>query len=225
MKLTSLPEQALGTLFSRAAIGNEEAIKLRDKLVALGVPEQFEYAHGAVYRYNLIKQIVSEALSNNPKAKVLSLGAGFSTYYQEVGTKDCHWYEVDLPETIKIKREFFPETTHYTLIGADLNQTEVYNDVFSFNNFRTNIIDPDLVIAEGVIMYLEKDKAKEFLIRQNAHTLVDVLGSNRKAPLGPYHKWLYELNEWDLNISNAWLFDKKDSWLYQLNKKPNRKTK
>ena len=72
--------------------------------------------------------------------------------------KYLRWYNVDLPETMKIRRQFLPETGPIYQIAKSAMDNSYVDDI---DYHGENV----LVIMEGLTMYLcEKDIRKIFLL-------------------------------------------------------------
>lgn len=65
-------------------------------------------------------------LRRNPGGTVVEMGCGLSTRYARMNDRNVLWYDLDLPEVVRIRRRFFDETDNYVLIESsvlDLNWT------------------------------------------------------------------------------------------------------
>jgi O-methyltransferase involved in polyketide biosynthesis len=70
------------------------------------------------------------------------------------------WFDVDYPDVISLRKEFYSETTEYKMIA---------NSITDPNCFETIPTDrPTLIIAEGVFEYLSEDEVRTLL-----HQLTD----------------------------------------------------
>lgn len=218
MELPDLPNQALGTLYSRAEDGSLEAQKLATWLMVyknLKLPEQY-YTPACTKRANFIKKVIDSVLAKKPNAIIFTIGCGFSTYYQELVNPQCYWMDTDLVENTRLKSEYFKNTKNYKCFPLDANKLKISDK--ELNSYGVIFSQaPDLIIMEGVLMYLDKEKAKDLLTSHNIPTVFDVLGHWRNKPLGEWHKWQYKYNEFNLNITDAKMFDNADSWIYNMN--------
>jgi O-methyltransferase involved in polyketide biosynthesis len=63
---------------------------------------------------------VQHFLDIHPKAVIVNLGAGLCTRYFRVDNGEVHWYEVDFPEVIALRRQFFEESERYYCISQSM---------------------------------------------------------------------------------------------------------
>ena len=59
-------------------------------------------------------------LKNNAEGTIVELGCGLSTRYPRIDNKKLTWYDLDFPEVIDIRRNFFKETSRYHLIPSSV---------------------------------------------------------------------------------------------------------
>ena len=63
-----------------------------------------------VLRTAIIDFWVREFLSAHPAATVVELGTGLNTRFERVDNGQVHWFDLDLPDTIELRRNFFADT-------------------------------------------------------------------------------------------------------------------
>ena len=89
----------------------------------------------------------AEKLQENPDAMVLHIGCGLDARVERVEHEQARWIDIDFPEVIEERKRYFAENETYTMLGADVRQTEWLKAV------------PDapeaVVVMEGVSMYLQ----------------------------------------------------------------------
>ncbi len=89
---------------------------------------------------------------------VVNIACGLDTRCYRMKGKYLRWYNVDLPETMKIRRQFLTETGPVYQIAKSAMDDSYMDDI---DYHGKNI----LVIIEGLTMYLcEKDIRKMFSI-------------------------------------------------------------
>ena len=76
---------------------------------------------------------------------VLHLGCGLDARCERV-RHDGWWYDIDLPDVIEIRRQYFSETNGYCMMGADLTEAGWME--------KLPEVSRAVVIMEGVSMYL-----------------------------------------------------------------------
>ena len=66
---------------------------------------------GVCVRASLIDEETRKFIAAHPDAVVIQLGAGLDARYERLGCpKVTHWYDLDLPEVMQLRRQFFEET-------------------------------------------------------------------------------------------------------------------
>ena len=113
-----------------------------------------EYSFMAsVARYYNIDSMTRVFLKKHKHCNIIHLGAGLETTYHRLQGEDMqniHFYEVDLPEVIKMRR---------ALLGTGTNEILIGGDMFEFH--WAEIIDttlPSLLIVIGVFQYFSEEK-------------------------------------------------------------------
>lgn len=221
MKQNPMVEMATITLLSRVK-NNEKYAKefceSVERLLPLTQDSISDFAKiNAAKRSSIIRSNITSFLEAKPASKILVLGAGFSTYFFETPSSYAKWANLDLPDIINIRNEsslIQKGNAYYYNFPIDLSLDDL--TTLSINHSYGKVLEADLVIAEGVLMYLTKEQARKIVALPWKNLIFDVLGFNRNPPLGPFHKWVYEENEWNLNIKDKWNYDgpNRDSWLY-----------
>lgn len=130
-----------------------------------------------------------------PNAIVLNLGCGLDTRISRIDPHpNVHWYDVDYPEVIRLRKLFFSERNGYKMIATSVTETEWLENLPKDK--------PVMIIAEGLLEYLTKDEVTTLLHRLTgrfAHGQIafDVMNSfaiksgkeNLKETTGAEHKW------------------------------------
>lgn len=109
-------------------------------------------------RAKLIDDLVDDCIKKSNGNTVLHLGCGLDSRYERIGNNQVHWYDVDFPEVISIRRHFYEETENYHLVGTSVTEPEWLERI----PFRK---EKYIVIAEGLFMYLKEDEIKQLLER------------------------------------------------------------
>ena len=96
-------------------------------------------------------------LEENPEAIVLHVGCGMDSRVLRVGNDACQWYDVDFPEVIAERKQYFSETANYHMIGADIREEDWLTEI---PGGKTAVI-----VMEGISMYLKPEELKAALKR------------------------------------------------------------
>jgi methyltransferase (TIGR00027 family) len=96
-------------------------------------------------------------LDENPDGVIVELGCGLSTRFPRIDTGMLTWYDLDLPEVIDIKKQFFKETGRYHFIRSSVLD-------FTWIDQLSNQTKKVLFLAEGLLMYLYEDDVKNLIV-------------------------------------------------------------
>lgn len=110
---------------------------------------------GCCGRAALIDDEVRRFAEAYPDGVVVQLGAGLDARYERLGRpKLTAWYDLDLPDVLDLRRLLLPESGNHYLAGS----------LFDEDWARTVAAHgkPVLVLVEGVLMYFEEARVKEF---------------------------------------------------------------
>ena len=103
-------------------------------------------------RSAVIDNWVSEKLSEKPESAVLHIGCGLDSRIERVKAPFEKWFDVDFPEVIGIRKEYFSETEKYKMLGASASETAW---IFALPDFENAVI-----VLEGISMYLSEEIIK-----------------------------------------------------------------
>ncbi len=107
-------------------------------------------------RAKLFDNFTTAFLKTKNNTVVIHLGCGLDSRYNRINNVEVDWYDLDFEEVIDIRKTFYPESEKYHLIASSVTNPEWIEKipVGAENN---------LVIAEGLFMYLKEDEIKELL--------------------------------------------------------------
>lgn len=165
-RLKGVPETLLIPLWARAVeakrlrpiIADEKSIEMM-KLIDYDF-SKFKGAWmsqiGVVIRTQLLDNATEAFIRSHPDAVIINIGCGLDTRFSRLDNGEISWYDLDLPEAIGIRRQFFCETDRYKMIA---------NSVFDYS--WTDVIGrcdrPVLIIAEGVFMYFTEQEVIDLI--------------------------------------------------------------
>ncbi|MGI5350439.1 class I SAM-dependent methyltransferase [Streptomyces sp. CA-250714] len=75
---------------------------------------------GTVMRTNLFDHWVRTFLAENPDATVVEIGTGLNTRYERTDNGRAHWFELDLPDVIELRRTFFTDSPRRRMLAASV---------------------------------------------------------------------------------------------------------
>ena len=106
-------------------------------------------------RTAILDDICATFLVANPGGQVINLGAGLCTRFERVGGAAGRWLDVDLPQVATIADQLLTPDARRTRVGLSVLSPEWHDHA------RSGI--PTLVIAEGLLMYLEPADVRALL--------------------------------------------------------------
>jgi methyltransferase (TIGR00027 family) len=107
---------------------------------------------GIAIRSAVLDDAAHAFLAAHPGAVVLNLAAGLDTRFSRVGAAAGRWYEVDLPNVMKLRRQLFEETDRHRFVAGSVLEPGWLEAV------EAPAGTPVLVIVEGLLMYLSREE-------------------------------------------------------------------
>jgi O-methyltransferase involved in polyketide biosynthesis len=104
---------------------------------------------GTLLRSQVFDDLAADFLSRNRRATVLNLGAGLCSRFYRAGANAGRWLELDVPEVLALRRQLEEETERHRLVPFDLGVADAWERLGEY------LSGPSLLIAEGVLMFLE----------------------------------------------------------------------
>lgn len=111
-----------------------------------------------VLRTAIIDFWVRSFLAAHPAATVAELGTGLNTRFERVDNGQVHWFDLDLPDTIELRRAFFADTGRRRMIAASVLDEDWLPAVAQSRG-------PYFFVADGVLVYLPEDQVTVTLAR------------------------------------------------------------
>ena len=112
---------------------------------------------GWVVRSLLTDKIIKQFITSHPKATIVNIGCGLDTTFERVNNGLIRWYDLDLPDTIELRKKFLKENERRRFISSS------FLDSYWLNNL--SIDDNVLFVSAGVFYYFEEEQIKSFLKR------------------------------------------------------------
>ena len=165
VRLTPEQETLLITLYARAQPDNplffdpmaEEILnQIEYDFTRLHVP--YKTVILVCQRAKKLDAVTRNFLTEHPGAVVLQLGCGLDSRFWRVDDGRVNWYDLDMPQVIELRRQFFTESERYDLIASSVTDLEWMDTVRSGGR-------PLLVVAEGLLMYLDESDVRQLLLR------------------------------------------------------------
>jgi O-methyltransferase involved in polyketide biosynthesis len=111
-----------------------------------------------VLRTLILDWWVSEFLAAHPGGTVVELGTGLNTRFERVDNGTVRWIDLDLPDTIAVRRRFFEDTGRRRMVAASLLDEDWLPAV-------EELPEPYFFVSDGVLVYLEESAVTGALAR------------------------------------------------------------
>ncbi|MCM1223443.1 MAG: class I SAM-dependent methyltransferase [Lachnospiraceae bacterium] len=167
VQIQGVPETMLQTLYARAAYSRQKNAKFHDdraERIVSRIDYDFSFAKndiamskGVIARTILLDRMAGDFIRENPECTVINIACGMDTraYRLNIDESVC-WYNIDLPETIEVRRLFLEEEGHISMIAKSA-MDESWVEMIEKPKGRV------LVVIEGLTMYLSKQDVKKIL--------------------------------------------------------------
>lgn len=165
-KLTNVPETMLIPLRARYNETYDKRSIIQDPK-SVEILNQIDYdfsgkkevslmsQKGVAIRTEILDNLTLDFLKRNPDGIVVNLGCGLDTRYYRLNNQLVHWYDLDVPEAIALRKHFFAETENFRFIPKSVLDFSWIDEVSHDK--------PTLFIAEGLLMYFQEKEVKEIL--------------------------------------------------------------
>lgn len=213
-KLGEIPETMLITLWAKSEESKfkepflidkraEEIIWKIDYDFTKFKKSKFSQA-GICLRASLIDREVREFIEKNPDAVVIQLWSGLDARFERIGSPEItHWYDLDLPEVIELRKELLKETEKNTFLDFSLFDYKWIDTVLAHNK-------PVLIIVEWVLMYFQETDVKAFFAEicncfEKTTVIFDMLAYSLvwKAKVHDAVKWMKDKPEFTWSVLNT----------------------
>jgi O-methyltransferase involved in polyketide biosynthesis len=163
--LQGVSETLLIPLYARACETQRADSLLHDPL-AVQIVEQLDYDFarfgneltGIAVRTRVMDDIVRDFLDRAPAGVVVNIGCGLDTLFYRVDNGQAHWYELDMPASIALWRQFFSEGERHHVLSCSALDSGWIDDL------APHIAGHEvLFLAAGVLMYFEEDQVQQLI--------------------------------------------------------------
>jgi len=164
VKLGAEQETLLITLYSKAkACPRSLFVDTKGQEILLGIDYDFSQLKvptgtwlTVCIRARKLDDYAREFLAKQPGSVIVHLGCGLDSRCVRVDNGQVEWYDLDLPDVIELRRRFFAETARYHMIASSVTNLAWMEEIETKER-------PVMVIAEGLMMYLQEDKVKTLI--------------------------------------------------------------
>lgn len=164
-RLGAVPETLLVPLYARAAESRRKHPILHDSR-AIGMVESIDWDFqrfnqrsrviACVLRSAMFDELVKGFLLTHPEGTVVEIGSGLNTRFERLDNGRLHWFDLDLPEVVELRRRFFEDSERRTTLAASVLDRDWMATV-------RRSPGPYLFVAETVFIYLQEQQVKAAL--------------------------------------------------------------
>lgn len=97
-------------------------------------------------------------LTEHPGGVILHLGCGLDSRFWRVDNGQVEWYDLDMAPVIELRRQFYAAGERYHVLASSVTDLAWMDKVSAAGR-------PVLVIAEGLLMYLEEAEVRRLFLR------------------------------------------------------------
>ncbi|WP_074015929.1 class I SAM-dependent methyltransferase [Fusobacterium massiliense] len=166
IKLDGVAETLLITLNVRAKDYESTKSILQDKK-SFEIVSQLDYDfkkfdtawasyYGVLARAYIMDKEVKKFIAKYQDCVIISIGCGLDTRFERVDNGKIIWYNLDLPEVIEVRKNFFKENDRVKNISKSVFESDWTKEVVTNGKEL-------LIISEGVFMYFDESEVKKIL--------------------------------------------------------------
>ena len=105
-----------------------------------------------IARSNYFDKKIKEFITVFPEATIINIGCGLDTTFDRVDNGNILWYDLDLPDTIELRKIYISETDRRKFISKSVFDTSWYDRVEKKNNV--------MLLIAGVLYYFNEGDIK-----------------------------------------------------------------
>lgn len=120
--------------------------------------QQGMFSFTVVIRTMVFDWWVRRFLTSFPAGTVVELGTGLNTRFERTDNGSAHWVDLDLPDTIELRRRFFADTSRRRMLAASLLDEDWLEEV-------AELPGPYFFVGDGVLAYLKEEDVTAVLGR------------------------------------------------------------
>lgn len=111
---------------------------------------------GCTLRGALFDVLVRDFLRRHPDGTVVEIGTGLNSRFERLDNGCVHWFDLDLPDIVDIRRDFFVDSQRRVTLAASVLDPEWIETV-------RRSPPPYFLVAETVFVYLEEAQVRTAL--------------------------------------------------------------
>lgn len=165
--LRSVNETLLLPLWGRAEESKMKNPVLRDRRAAdlVGrIDYDFTKFHSQIRRFQILTlairahefdAIIRDYIQQHPRAVIVNIGAGLDTTFSRVSNGKIKWYDLDVPQVMRLRSELISESRETNCIPKSMFDESFLGDIETPQ-------DGILFLVGGVLMYFDEDRVRRF---------------------------------------------------------------
>lgn len=169
VRLGTVQETLLVPLWARARECDEPTPVLHDP-TSLEILNRLDYDFspldgarasqlGCCVRGAQVDRWVHAFLNEHPEGTVIELGVGLNSRFERVDNGRARWFELDLPDAMELRREFFGDGERRTMLSGSALDDDWIERV------RGETQGPWFVASEGVLVYFRPEEVRSLFSR------------------------------------------------------------
>jgi len=111
-----------------------------------------------VVRLREFDRFVRDFLQRHPAATVVHLGCGLDARFQRVDNGQVHWFDLDLPDVIALRRRLLPESDRNRYLAGSAFEPDWMAQLDRLGS------EPVLFVAEALLPYFEEARVKDLVL-------------------------------------------------------------
>lgn len=156
---------------------------------------------------------ISEFIQTYPEATIVNIGCGLDTTFDRIDNGKIAWIDLDLPDAIKLRKQYFQESDRRRFISKSVFDTTWYDDILNK--------DKVMLLIAGVLYYFDESDVKKLFNEIHTYLPAAQIIFDYASKLGikfsndqvlkrggmnesAYLKWgindIYEIEKWDSYI-------------------------
>jgi O-methyltransferase involved in polyketide biosynthesis len=165
IRLGTVPETLLVPLWARAVESRRKHPILYDSR-AIEMVESIDWdfqrfnqrwrVMGCTLRSAMFDECVKGFLRSHPEGTVVEIGCGLNTRFERLDNGRLHWFDLDLPEVVELRRRFFTDSERRTTLAGSVLDVDWMATVRQSPG-------PYFFVAEAVFVYLKEQEVKAAL--------------------------------------------------------------
>ena len=149
--------RAVDSLKKRSILNDSKAAEMVQSIAwDFGRFNQTWRLASAVLRTAMYDEWVKDFLGRHPDGTVVEIGAGLNTRFERLDNGAIHWFDLDLPDAVELRRRFFTDSGRRTTLAGSIVDS-------GWIEAMRQSPGPYFFVAEAVFIYLAEEEVKAAL--------------------------------------------------------------